>query len=796
MLKKIGSSLFKALVGKGPQGGLDGAQDESEHNVYDAEAGATDDTHNDDESNFGQSAHASSIGGNRNHSTMSEILHGYEHPRSSETDGSGTDVTDGDSEGFISREFTGLSEDILTQLSPDRESNEPTSATTSSVFRPPQAPSVPPTFGLPPLPPGADANRPLGLFSGRFATPSSSEVASHVQSYGDTRQLLQLDPDTSSGANAGGSYPTRLDRAPVTANDFPPDSDDSENLEAEEDLGLEVATPAKKLRVMNPDPSSAESKNSILRTPPSAEHRNRIYSDCSFEFSSAFTSSPLSFHGEGKPSTDDATGRTVENYRLEAPENPFAEFDSVSTNTFDRRHGFPAIKSREHAFFDPEAVDGTVRTRSFDGRESQECSLADMSDEELSNVEQTDEEIRAIMEDEVDDDWTPGNRVSQADEWTTVRDPSQSTMGAPSSMSRMAGISSMADYLPTLPIQVLPNPSFQSHATVTPQPTFSVQLAQAHCFGNDSVNSMRSFRSQVVQSPYEGQTQRRLFSSPERYHSSPANSTGRQVQALRQYVDIPDDQLSPEPDDSPAQCDGNIDRGYRQDFQTPSPPWYAEPAPPEPVYYSPTRNIQQHGRQGMDLVIEMQDIRGHRVYRQQNGSQITRASVASQRGLQPLALQATHSHAMLSNQSLGTDRTRWSWFMNRANRSSPKPSHVSRARRREDPRAVRLPTAAEVRRASTMSAMQQTRMPSHSVTADRQLLNAERRASWFTILALGWFPPFAILMAASWFDDFVRWISNGQVEHMPRWYRKFAYYLGLGEMTIWAIVCVSIMASY
>jgi hypothetical protein len=65
-------------------------------------------------------------------------------------------------------------------------------ATSSRISRSAQAPSAPPSCGLSPLP--ATVNRPLGLFLGCVITPSSSEAASNVPFYGDTRLLAMPTP--------------------------------------------------------------------------------------------------------------------------------------------------------------------------------------------------------------------------------------------------------------------------------------------------------------------------------------------------------------------------------------------------------------------------------------------------------------------------------------------------------------------------------------------------------------------------------------------------------------------------
>lgn len=722
-----------------------------------------------------------------------------EHRPNSEATGSGRHSDD-----VLSREITGLSEDILTQLSPDRETTGQDEFTSSTISRPVQPPSAPPTYGLPPLPP--NVNSPVGLFARRDGTPSSSEFASHAQSYGDTHQLL----DISSSAHVGryhpsaGSYPTRIDRAPVTAQDFPLESEDSdEYLEPGKNSTL-AATPAKKLRVMNPDPLSADSKGSVQRTPPSAE-RGNLLSETSSDFSGNLMSPLTRLNDMGKQRADETTGQTVEDFR-----NPFFDFDSVWNNTSDRRHGVP----REHAFFNPEAVERPLASRSSDEEDSFHGSLADMSDDEsLSNLEQTEDEIVAIMEEGGEDDWAPRNRDSQADEWTTVRDPSQSSM---------AESLSMAEYSVTPGVQVYQNPAFRSGATITPENTFSIPLSQAHVFGH-------SGHVQGSHSPHEWQNQGQHNISHTGYYvqpngghteygrqfSSPANSTGRQVQALQKYVFIPDEFLSPDPDDSPAQCDGHIDRSYVQLSQTSSPPQYlqqgihVEPTPPDPVYYSPTRNVNRRSRHVMDLEsqqgIEMGAIRGQRIYRQHNGSQVARASVHSQRTLQPLALQptllpsphyamgSTQQPAMGSDHSLTTDRTRWSWLMKCANRFSAGHSNVpitgSTAAR------ARLPmTAVEVRRASTMSELQQSRLPGHSITADRRRALAERRAGIICLVSLGWFPPFAMLLGYGKLNEYVRLISYGDVERLPRWWRVTLRRVGWAHIMCWVIVLVVIIA--
>jgi hypothetical protein len=274
------------------------------------------------------------------------------------------------SDDVLSREITGLSEDILTQLSPHRENTGYDEFTSSSISRPVPAPSVPPSYGLPPLP--ASVNRPPGLFLGRTFTPSSSEAASNIMSYGDTRQLL----DTSSSSNVGShhhptsSYPTRIDRAPVTAQDFPLDPEDCDPI-LEAGKRSELITPAKRLRVMNPDLSSANSKGSIQYTPPFAE-RGQLLSDTESDFSGEFTSPLTRFNNKGKQCADDTTGRTVEGYRGETT-NPFTDFDSVSIRTDDRRYGV----SREHAFFNLEAIEGRPASHGSHQQGSFEGSLAD-----------------------------------------------------------------------------------------------------------------------------------------------------------------------------------------------------------------------------------------------------------------------------------------------------------------------------------------------------------------------------------------------------------------------------------
>ncbi|RDI81019.1 hypothetical protein Vi05172_g8916 [Venturia inaequalis] len=737
---------------------------------------------------------------------------------------------------FLSREISGLSDDILEQLSPGGENTDEN--TSSTVSRPAQAPSAPPSYGLPPLP--ANAPRPLRLFSNRDLTPSSSEVASQFQSYGDTRQLLMTPSSATVGAHhrPNDSFPTRTDRPPVTAQDFP--------LQSEEDGDqFTIETPAKKLRCMNPDPLSVDSKGSIQCTPPPAEGANPFSGDTESDSSDHHMSPLTRFSCNARKGFTDITGRTVEDFR----NNPFSGFDGSYSSTSDRRHGVP----REHPFLNPDAVDRPIasRTSNVDDGFSSAGSIADISDaSNLSDMDQTEDEIAAIMEEGDHGDWGPRNRDSLADDWTTVREPSQTSLP----VSVVESSSSMAEYSHTPPGRLYQNQAFRSGATITPSPTFSIPLAQAHVFGH----SGHIHYSQSPEGSYAlveqnvgyghnrpngnhyspGARSRQVLGYPayqslphvglagNRGPSSiPATFTSHQVQsqlqAAQNYIVIPNNMLSAEPDDSPAQIDEPFDHSPLHRSPMSSPPTYAsqearpaQPNRPEPVYYSPTRNIQQRGRPMLDLEaqdgIELQEISGQRTYRQHNGSQIARASVASQRTLQPLALQATlqppptfganQQPATGSNQSLETDNTHWSWFQHMANRFSANhpdaPKDDANVRKRDGmtlPRHNEPMTAAELRRASTMSELQQSRLPSHSVTADRRRIVQERRTALICLLFIGWFPPFALLLGYDFLNPLVHAVSNGEIERLPDAWKVVASRAGWVQMAGYLVLLVIIL---
>lgn len=756
-------------------------------------------------------------------------------------------------DGLLSREISGLSDQILEHLSPGGENtNGPDEYNSSTISRPAQAPSAPPPYGLPPLP--ANAHRPLGLFSKRDLTPSSSEVASQFQSYGDTRQLLMTPSSATIGAHQcpGDSFPIRTDRPPVTAQDFPLYPEGSEEfLDGNQST---IKTPAKKLRCTNPDPLSAESKGSVQCTPPPAEGAHLLFEDTESDFSDQHLSPLKRFSRHDRQRVDEITGPIAEDLR----NNPFSDFDCSYSSTSDRRHGVP----REHPFLNPNAVDRPIASRTSDVNDgfSSNGSIADISDtSNLSDMDQTEDEIAAIMEEGDHDDWAPRNRDSQADEWTTVREPSQTS--APVSVAESS--SSMAEYSHTPPGRLYQNEAFRSGATITPSPTFTIPLGQAHVFGHSghihyrqSQDGSHAWLAQSVghihnaphgnQHSPEGHSQQ-SFGSP-RYHfqprlgladnrgppedhgpsSIPALSMSRQVQAQLQaaqnYIVIPNDMLSAEPDDSPAQIDRPFDYSALHRSPISSPPTYAsqearpaQPNRPDPVYYSPTRNTQQRSRPLLDLEaqngIELQEISGQRTYRQHNGSQIARASVVSQRTLQPLALQATlqpppafganQQPATVSNQSLETDNTHWSWFQNLANRFSASnanaPKDDTNVRKRDGmtlPRHNEPMTAAELRRASTMSELQQSRLPGHSVTADRRRIVQERRTALTCLLCVGWFPPFALLLGYDFLNPLVYAVSGGEVERLPYKWKVVASRAGWAQMAGYLILLVAILCSY
>jgi hypothetical protein len=103
-------------------------------------------------------------------------------------------------------------------------------------------------------------------------------------------------------------------------------------------------------------------------------------------------------------------------------------------------------------------------------------------------------------------------------------------------------------------------------------------------------------------------------------------------------------------------------------------------------------------------------------------------------------------------------------------------------------------TATEIRRASTMSELQQSRLPGHSIAADRRRLLAERRVGVICLVSLAWFPPFALLLGYGWMDEYVRMISHRDIERLPRWWRVFMRRVGWAQLTCWIIVFVAIMA--
>lgn len=829
-----------------------------------------------------------------NPSTLSEIIHGYENNRSSEVQRSESQVEESgieseselqidpqafvevfepppssapraqqfvetnpfaddesdagsgarDSHELLSREITGLSDEILEQLSPSGENtNGSNDHTSSTISRPP--PSAPPSYGLPPLP--VNAHRPLRLFSNRDLTPSSSEVASQFQSYGDTRQLLMTPSSATMGAHhrPSDSYPTRTDRPPVTAQDFPLRSEGSEEfLDGDPST---IGTPAKRLRCMNPDPLSADSKGSIQGTPPPAEGAHLLSEDTESDFSGDHPSPLTRFSRKDKQGIEEITGRTLEDFRS----NPFADFDSSYNSTSDRRHGVP----REHPFLNPDAVDRPTASRASDveDRFSSNGSIADISDaSNLSDMDQTEEEIAAIMEEGDHDDWAPRNRDSQADDWTTVREPSQPSLPVSDDESS----SSMAEYNYMPPGQLFQNEAFRSGATGTPPPTFSVSLGQAHVFGHSGhVHRSRSPDAWTQQNVDHGHiTTHGSYNSPggpsqqnfdysghqpqplagpsglpvnRDFSPTPATFMSHQVQAqlhaAQNYIMIPDDMLSTEPDDSPAHVNAPFDYGPLHRSPMSSPPTYAsqEARPtrlnrPDPVYYSPTRNTQQRSRPLSDLEaqsgIELQEISGQRTYRQHDGSQIARASVVSQRTLQPLALQATlqppppfganQPPANVSNQSLETDNTHWSWFQNiakrfSANQANPDaPKEEANVRKRDGmtlPRYNEPMTAAELRRASTMSELQQSRFPGHSVTADRRRIIQERRTALTCLLCVGWFPPFALLLGHDLLNPLVHAVSNGEIERLPRRWKDVATHVGWAQMAGYIVLLVVIL---
>lgn len=294
-----------------------------------------------------------------------------------------------------------------------------------------------------------------------------------------------------------------------------------------------------------------------------------------------------------------------------------------------------------------------------------------------------------------------------------------------------------------------------------------------------------------------------------------------QVQATQNYIIIPDDMLSAEPDDSPAQMDRPFDYSLMQQSQMSSPPTYtsqearpAQPNRPDPVYHSPTRNLQRRSRPMLDLEaqdgIGLQEISGQRIYRQHNGSQIARASVVSQRSLQPLALQSTlqpppkfsanQQQAMASSQSLATDNTHWSWFQNIANRLSENKANAPReetnVRNRDGmilPTRNEPMTAAEIRRASTMSELQQSRFPGHSITADRRRILQERHTALTCLACVGWFPPFALLLGYDFLNPLVVAVSHGEVVRLPYYWQTVASRAGWAQMAIYMILLVVLL---
>jgi hypothetical protein len=229
---------------------------------------------------------------------------------------------------------------------------------------------------------------------------------------------------------------------------------------------------------------------------------------------------------------------------------------------------------------------------------------------------------------------------------------------------------------------------------------------------------------------------------------------------------------------------GNIRDRYVADAK------YVEPAPPEPAYCSPSRRANRTPHPSVEMAkyrserrysrtssqgeeIEMRNVRGPRYlpqspdvemgrgdrqYRQTNGSGFARASVRSQRALQPLAMQ--------SERSLATEATRWSTVINNAKLYSD-PEH----------------TYAE----PTLAELQKARFPEHSLAEDRRQWAAARRLCR-SLFIFGLFAfPLLIGMGMGGLDGYIKNFTYGRVPYVPAPWKAWSRFAGWGIFCCWLI---------